>query len=504
MDAASSGESAPLAPPPGAVRPQPLAERLVDLFVPPAAFRDPDPRAVTRYRSLIRLSLVVLTAAVLLPPYLWIRSSLSIWEYLGFASLFGGPLLGGLLIRFTGNIEVAVGAMALNGALGNIAMCVGTGGLQSPFAPFALLGLALCILNSRTGLIVWVASMAMLNYAALITLHLAGMIAPPDMTMAERVSLQFICYGFGVLLLLWSALAALKARNRAKALQQAARDAAEQALNRLKSVQTQLVQAEKMAALGQLVAGVAHEINTPVGLVVAGVSQLSDETAVLRHRMENGQLGRDDLADYLALMTELAEVLRANGDRAANLVRSFKRLAVDQTTDERRRFPLAGYLNDTVMSLGPALRKAGHHVDLDCPEGLELDSYPGALSQIVANLLNNSIVHGYPDGRTGRITIRARMVAGDKVEITYADDGVGIPEDLHGRVFDPFFTTNRRGGSTGLGLHIVFNLISGRLGGQIALAPTPQRGARFLLTFPRVSPAIAEPPASAPRPGNTG
>lgn len=503
MDADSSRETTTMAPPRKAAGPIPLIERLIDLFVPPAAFRDPDPRTVTRYRSLIRLSLVVLTAAFLLPPYLWIRSSLGIWEYAGFASLFGGPLLGALLIRFTGNMELAVGAMALNGAAGNIAMCIGTGGLQSPFAPFALLGLALCILNSRTGLIVWVASMAMLNYAALFALHLADRIDPPDMTMAERVSLQFICYGFGVLLLLWSALAALKARNRAKALQQAARDAAEQALDRLKSVQTQLVQSEKMAALGQLVAGVAHEINTPVGLVVAGVSQLSDETAALRRRVESGQLGREALADYLALVTELAEVLRSNGDRAANLVRSFKRLAVDQTTDERHRFPLRNYLNDTVMSLGPALRKAGHQVALDCPEDLELDSYPGALSQIVTNLLSNSIVHGYPDGRAGQIAIRAGLIAGDRVEMTYADDGIGIAETVRGRVFDPFFTTNRRGGSTGLGLHIVFNLVSGRLGGRIALTENPQGGAQFVVTFPRVSPVIAEPPASAPHPGNT-
>ena len=270
----------------------------------------------------------------------------------------------------------------------------------------------------------------------------------------------------------------------------AAKDAAEHALAELSRTQDSLIQAEKMAALGQLVAGVAHEINTPLGNALTSASYLADETGRIRQTIQNGPLRRADFDHYLATATETGDILLANIGRAADLVHSFKQVAVDQSTDERRLFDLRQYLDEVVQSLKPAWRKGGHQVTVECPPGIVIDGPPGAWSQAVTNLVMNSLTHAYDEGQTGTLSIRA-VETGGVVELTYADDGRGIPAANRDKIFDPFFTTRRGAGSTGLGLHIVFNLVTRTLGGRIDLEPPAPgtTGCRFRITVPVTAPA---------------
>ncbi len=263
---------------------------------------------------------------------------------------------------------------------------------------------------------------------------------------------------------------------------------AEQALTRLKEAQDSLIQAEKLASLGALVAGVAHEINTPVGIALASSSHLADATGALGRLFEQGQMRKSDFADYLATAREASALIQGNCERAAQLINGFKQVAADQTSEERRRFRLADYLHEILLSLSPKLRQARAETLIDCPADLELDSYPGALSQIIANLVLNAILHGFGDGRGGRIVIAARLTGADQVALTVADNGTGIPDEIRGRVFDPFFTTRRGQGGNGLGLHIVFNIVTGSLKGHIAVESAPGQGTRFLVEFPRITP----------------
>lgn len=266
------------------------------------------------------------------------------------------------------------------------------------------------------------------------------------------------------------------------------RDDAERALDALKATQASLIQAEKMASLGQLVAGVAHEVNTPIGITITGASQLQMLIEELGRRYTDSALKKSDFLRFLADGQEMAELILTNSTRAANLVQSFKLVAVDQSSDERRVFLLRAYIEELLRSLHPTYKaRAGLTIALDCPEEIEIDGYPGALSQILTNLVMNALVHALEPDRPGRITIAARPLDGDRVELSVADDGCGIPPEVAPKVFDPFFTTRRGSGGSGLGLHIVYNLVTGRLHGSIAVESRLGAGARFTLRFPRVT-----------------
>ncbi len=256
---------------------------------------------------------------------------------------------------------------------------------------------------------------------------------------------------------------------------------AEQAL---RQAQQDLIQAEKMASLGSLVAGVAHEINTPLGNTLTASSHLHDKVNDLATMLEENRLRRSDLVSFVGLLTETTRLMVTNCERAAELVQSFKQVAVDQTSGERRRFDLKGYIEEVLLSLRPQLRKTGHRIAVECPENLEVDGYPGAISQLLTNFLLNSLMHAYDPGQTGNIVIRVKVLGGGLVELAYADDGKGIPQDLLGRVYDPFFTTRRGNGGSGLGLHIVYNLVTGTLRGQITVESEPGHGTCFTVRFP--------------------
>ncbi|TWA59738.1 PAS domain S-box-containing protein [Azospirillum brasilense] len=275
----------------------------------------------------------------------------------------------------------------------------------------------------------------------------------------------------------------------AEAALRRSRDAAEQALRELKETQASLIQAEKMASLGQLVAGVAHEVNTPIGITITGASQLALQFEELARQLAAGAIKKSEFQRFLADGGEMARLILSNSMRAADLVQSFKMVAVDQSSDERRRFELRTYIGELLRSLRPVYKDvAGLDIAVDSPDELELDGYPGALSQILTNLVLNALTHAFTPHHPGRLTIAARLLPQDQVELTVTDDGLGIPSDILPKIFDPFFTTRRGSGGSGLGLHIVYNLVTGTLRGTITVQSIPGEGTRFTLRFPRVTP----------------
>lgn len=266
------------------------------------------------------------------------------------------------------------------------------------------------------------------------------------------------------------------------------RSEAEAALDRLREAQEAIVQSEKLASLGALVAGVAHEINTPVGIAVSCASHLADATQAIRQRAGDGELSKAEFARYLATAVDTTDLILGNCERAAQLIAGFKQVAVDRASAVRRSVNLAAYIQDTLVSLQPKLRPSGHAVAVNCPADLELDSYPGVLSQILSNLVMNALTHAFADGRAGDMAITVDCLDADTVRLRFTDNGLGMSEEHRARVFEPFFTTRRGRGGSGLGLHIVHNLVMGALKGSITVDSAPDRGTSFTLLFPRRTP----------------
>ena len=254
-------------------------------------------------------------------------------------------------------------------------------------------------------------------------------------------------------------------------------------LDHLKQAQEQLVQSEKMAALGTLVAGVAHEINTPLGVGVTAASHLEVKTREIRDLYDANQISRSSLDQYLKIAGDSSTMILKNLQRAAEQIQSFRQVAVDQRSEKRRRFLVKAYLQEVLFSLHPVIRQAHHQISLEGDEAIEMDSYPGAFSQVVTALVMNSLQHAYPDGQQGNLSFRLLQET-DWLLLEYSDDGQGIlPEHLP-RIFDPFFTTARGAGGSGLGLHIVYNLVTHKLRGHIACESVAGEGATFLLNLP--------------------
>jgi signal transduction histidine kinase len=256
-------------------------------------------------------------------------------------------------------------------------------------------------------------------------------------------------------------------------------------LQRLKQTQEQLINTEKMASLGALVAGVAHEINTPIGVGVTAASTLVGTTESAKRRYEEGSLTQSALTLYWEQSLSAGKMILGNLDRAASLIQSFKRVAVDQSNNEIRRFNLGEYLAEVMQSLSPQLGKAGLSYQLECEDELLIRSYPGALSQIVTNLVMNAISHAYPNGENGNLSLKVWVSATGEIALKFTDDGVGIPAEHLARVFDPFFTTKRGSGGSGLGLHIVYNLATQQLCGRINIDSELGIGSCISLFFPQ-------------------
>ncbi len=244
---------------------------------------------------------------------------------------------------------------------------------------------------------------------------------------------------------------------------------------------TKLVESEKMAALGGLVAGIAHELNTPMGVAVMTASTLVTKTQKITKAYNNNRLKGLALKAYFDKMRYGSELILKNIGRASELVKSFKQVAVDQTHIEKRTFFVKKYIEDTLMTLKPHFKKTPHQISVKGDEHFEIETYPGALSQIVTNLVMNSLVHAYPNGEVGHLRFEIRRETEYGI-LRYQDDGCGIPEKNWGKIFEPFFTTKRNQGGSGLGLHIVYNLVTQKLKGKIQLESGV--GTTFIIYLP--------------------
>jgi PAS domain S-box-containing protein len=277
-------------------------------------------------------------------------------------------------------------------------------------------------------------------------------------------------------------------RKRGEMEMRKAKDAAEAALRNLRETQNSLIEAEKLAALGRLVAGVAHEVNNPVGISLTVASSLERKTANFAAEVARGDLRRSSLNEFLETSRDASSQLVANLNRAAELIQSFKQVAADRNYSDQRSFDLGDLTEQVVMSLRPGLRK--HHLTLnvECQPNLTMNSYPGPYGQVLTNLFLNAVAHAFPGGRPGTVDIQVRESGKDNVEIIFSDDGCGMSLDVRRRAFDPFFTTRRDQGGTGLGLHIVYSIVTNRLGGRLELDSEPGEGTRIQIILPRVAP----------------
>jgi signal transduction histidine kinase len=259
-------------------------------------------------------------------------------------------------------------------------------------------------------------------------------------------------------------------------------------INMLKRMQRELVHTEKLAALGSLVAGVAHEINTPVGIGYTAISYLDEQVKTLSARYESGAMTRSDLSKFIASATESTALGLSNMRRAAELIRSFKLVAVDQASSKRRDFILKEMVEEVIATLRHLVKGAGVRIELELTQGIRMQSYPGPLGQAITNLLNNALLHAFEGRESGCIRIEARLNTPDEVLLRFSDDGVGIPAQNMGRIFDPFFTTKLGQGGSGLGLNIVHNIVTGMLGGRISVESQPGAGTLFSIYLPCIAP----------------
>jgi signal transduction histidine kinase len=257
----------------------------------------------------------------------------------------------------------------------------------------------------------------------------------------------------------------------------------ERSLDTLKKAQKHLVESEKMVSLGRLVAGVAHEVNTPVGVSVTAASYLSEKTQFLYDRMQTDSISPNEVEKYLSTAREASELILTNLRRASDLIRSFKQVAVDQSAEEKRKFNVKTYIDELLLSIRPKYKKTKHAITVQCPDDLEINSYPGAFAQIMTNLIMNSLIHGFEEIEAGHIDIHVTADE-NRIQIIYKDDGKGMDQDTVQKVFEPFFTTKRSHGGTGLGMHLVYNLVTQTMGGLIECYSNPGRGVEFRISFP--------------------
>jgi signal transduction histidine kinase len=317
-----------------------------------------------------------------------------------------------------------------------------------------------------------------------------GYFGNPDLSVNERVlaaqiSILLVTIGASV-------LAALFEEIRDK------RRSAEAAL-RASETQRYLIETERLAALGRLVAGVAHELNGPIGISLTVASTLAYRCANFADQIVSGPVRRSRLVDFSDGCRDAANQLVVNLQRAGELIQSFKQVAADRSQADRRIFDLRLATEQIVASVRPGLSKYRDSLALEIPSDIMLDSYPGAYGQVLTNLIFNAVTHGFAGGLDGHVLIKARHLDPGQVEITFSDDGGGIPEEVQRHVFDPFFTTGRAQGRTGLGLYIVRNLVTDQLGGRISLVSAPGKGTIVCMTLPLRASGQAEPAGKAGR-----
>jgi signal transduction histidine kinase len=278
------------------------------------------------------------------------------------------------------------------------------------------------------------------------------------------------------------------AKQQAERELKASKDHAEAALKELQDTQQSLIEAEKLAALGGLVAGVAHEVNNPIGISLTVASSFARRCEQFANETRDGAVRRSKLAEFITGSQEAAKQLVANLNRAAELIQSFKQVAVDRSHADRRTFDLCEATEQIVASLWPALKRSSIAFTVDIPDGIMMDSYPGPYGQVLTNLVLNTLAHAYPDGQAGAVRLSISRDGPDHVAIQIEDNGIGMDEETRRRAFEPFFTTRRNHGGTGLGLHIAYSLVTRRLGGRLTFESEPGKGTTFRIRLPLTAP----------------
>jgi signal transduction histidine kinase len=258
-----------------------------------------------------------------------------------------------------------------------------------------------------------------------------------------------------------------------------------QVLDKLKDTQEQMILMEKNAALGQLVTGVAHEINTPLGICITASSMLLTEYQDFQQLMEKNTITKESLTRFMTRAHESIKMFDSNLQKTARLIDSFKKISTDQMGESVREFNLLAFLKLIVDSLKPSIEQAKVDVQFHVADDIEVESYSGVLSQVVTNLIMNSILHAFEGRQNNKITFDATLNTSFKtLEIRYTDNGIGMSDDVLNKIFEPFFTTRRGRGGTGLGMHITFNLVTQKLGGEIHIESTEEKGTEVWLRFP--------------------
>ncbi len=259
----------------------------------------------------------------------------------------------------------------------------------------------------------------------------------------------------------------------------------ETTIEELERAQEQLINSEKMASLGRLIAGIAHDINTPTGIVYTSISELEAKMDEIEKEYNSGRLSKSSFEDFLNVSKDLLSLMRKNIKRVVDLLRSLKNVSAQEVEGRPIRFNVKDYIEDVLETLGPRLKRTKVKIHVECPDNLEMRSLPSVLAQIISNLIENSIIHGFENGeKEGNIWIVVRD-RGDFVELLYKDDGKGMEEGVKDKAFEPFFTTRREEGGSGLGLSIVYTLVVEKLGGEISLRSEPSKGVQFTILIPK-------------------
>ena len=267
---------------------------------------------------------------------------------------------------------------------------------------------------------------------------------------------------------------------------QALRDSNQELLDALEQVhqyQSQVIESEKMASLGQMVAGVAHEVNTPIGLGVTASTMLSDKIDEIQSALDNQTLSSKKLSSFLKDGKENTQIIYRNLNRAADLISSFKQVAVDQTADTERSVVMKNFVDEVLLSLVPTIKQANHNISVDCDPELEIITKPGPINQVLINMIMNAFIHAFDEGASGEIKICVSFKSGS-CYIDFIDNGKGVEEKIKQKIFDPFVTTRRGAGGSGLGLHLVYNLVTQALGGSINVTSELGKGTTFSMNFP--------------------
>lgn len=260
------------------------------------------------------------------------------------------------------------------------------------------------------------------------------------------------------------------------------KDILQEYLLRLEENNRQLMESEKMASLGELVAGIAHEINTPLGVGVTAASRIEMLNNKYISILKSGKMRKEDLADYMNKIMETTEILQLNLNKGAELITSFKQIAVDRTNDLMDKIDIKDYVDKIVLSLRHEYKKSKHIIINNLPQ-ITINTYPGRISQIFTNLLINSIIHGFENIEEGKIEIKGH-IEGNYLIIEFIDNGVGISKENIKKIFDPFFTTKRGSGGSGLGLNLVYNLVTTKLNGNITCKSVLNEGTTFTIKIP--------------------